>query len=126
MQEGPLPSGMAVRRIDDETLDSGSIPDTSTLTFVVQRKNGSLLHCASRVRLLPGVPCSHTLQLSCQNWSMSAGDNLNGQQFAAHIIASHAPLDRLATDTDEASIWARKLTETQSTHPNKQMVVSEG
>ena len=53
-------------------------------------------------------------------------DNLNERQFAAHIIATHTPNDRLSNDASEEAVWARKLERTMSTEPNRRMVVPEG
>lgn len=50
---------------------------------------------------------------------MSAGDHLSGAQFrtASEIIATHSPTDRLKGDTDDASIWARKLEASRKPSP---------
>lgn len=52
--------------------------------------------------------------------------NLNDRQFAAHIIATHAPIDRLPKDKSDEDVWARKLERTKSTAPERRMVVAEG
>jgi len=50
---------------------------------------------------------------------MSADEHLNPVQFmtARQIVASHTPNDRLKRDTDDASIWARKLEESRQPSP---------
>lgn len=52
--------------------------------------------------------------------------NLNDRQFAAHIIATHTPIDRLSKDKSDEDVWARKLERTRSTAPDRRMVLPDG
>lgn len=45
--------------------------------------------------------------------------NLNEQQFAQHIIETHAPGDRLSKDKSDADVWARKLKVASTIDPNR-------
>jgi len=52
--------------------------------------------------------------------------NLNEQQFAAHIIETHDPIDRLSKDKSDAAVWARKLKQASTIDSRGGIPVREG